>query len=618
MKENIVKVVLLLCMITSAIVIASILREIETLESRSLTFAPGTFNALSHVDRNLDNLSFALYQYQQTAVNKEPSAELWKNRYIDQFNIAWGNLRVFNPAFDGNSYAKNQVAEFKNNANRYLTQYEPLFEAKYDLSDKELTNLISETQILSDALHDLSQQYYFHSLNYKANWIEKLASLSKLLWIVSGVLFVAASALVGLLFISNMRKQSLVHEAQQAREELSITIDELRSGRAEQKAKDSFIAAASHDLRQPLHALGLFLGSLGPHVKNDKGHQTLQEAIQCSNNLQTLFNSMLDLSRLDAGVIKVEKSDFDLSQLVHSLITEFLAKANKASIAFHVDVPTAIVNTDPALLGRIVRNLIDNAIKHSDASNISITIRDKGFGNVFLHISDDGRGIPAAKQSQIFDEYYQIEKQTPEDSKGLGLGLFIVKRMSDLLGIDIELRSKPRIQTEFILSVQRGDATAVQHINDTFDTEIYNPMISEAFIAVIDDDEKILLAMSTMLANMDLHALTARSADELIDKIIETDTYPKLIVADYRLLKGKTGDQAIVQVRRALNLNIPGILVTGDISPIRVSEAAKSEFELLHKPVQPNQLMSCIYRMLLEDYKEPYPEQRETRVDKTA
>jgi DNA-binding NtrC family response regulator len=166
--------------------------------------------------------------------------------------------------------------------------------------------------------------------------------------------------------------------------------------------------------------------------------------------------------------------------------------------------------------------------------------------------------------------------------------------------------------------VQRGDATAVQHINDTFDTEIYNPMISEAFIAVIDDDEKILLAMSTMLANMDLHALTARSADELIDKIIETDTYPKLIVADYRLLKGKTGDQAIVQVRRALNLNIPGILVTGDISPIRVSEAAKSEFELLHKPVQPNQLMSCIYRMLLEDYKEPYPEQRETRVDKTA
>jgi signal transduction histidine kinase/CheY-like chemotaxis protein len=605
-------------MIISAIVIASILREIESLQTRSTSYVPGTFSSLNEIDYSLDNLSFALSQYHQAKTVGDSSSEIWKIKYIDQFNIVWGNLQVFRPVFRDNPDAESQVEQFRLDASSFLNDYESLFNELHSLSNIEISALISETKSLRDAVHDLNQQYFRQSLNYKDNWLEQTKSLNNLLWVVSGVLFVAASALVGLLFISNMRKQALVHEAQQAREELSIKMDELRSGRAEQKAKDSFLAAASHDLRQPLHALGLFLGSLGPHVKNDKGHQTLQEAIQCSNNLQTLFNSMLDLSRLDAGVIKADKSDFDISQLVHSIVTEFLAKANKASIDFHVDVDSVIVNTDPTLLGRIIRNLIDNAIKHSNANNINISVRNPGQGKVFLHISDDGRGIPTAEQKQIFDEYYQIEKQIPDDSKGLGLGLSIVKRMADLLAMNVELKSAPGVRTEFILNLQAGDAAAVQHIDNTFDIEVTNPLLSDTCIAVIDDDEKILLAMTTMLANMDLQAITARSADELIDKIIETDTYPKLIVADYRLLKGKTGDQAIVQVRRALNLGIPGILVTGDISPVRVAEAAKSEFELLHKPVQPNQLMSCIYRLLLEDQKATYLVQTERAVDRTA
>jgi len=308
--------------------------------------------------------------------------------------------------------------------------------------------------------------------------------------------------------------------------------------------------------------LGLFLGSLGPHVNNDKGHQTLQEAIQCSNNLQTLFNSILDLSRLDAGVIKVEKTDFDLSHFVEAVATEFQSKADKASLALHVDVAPTIVNTDPTLLGRIIRNLIDNGIKHGNAKNIIITLLSSNNENVVLSISDDGMGIPNAEQSHIFNEYYQIDRQNSDNSKGLGLGLSIVKRMAELLDISVELHSKPGMRTEFILGLQAGDASLVQPINDLFDLETKNPLLSEEWIAVIDDDEQILIAMTTMLSNMKLNALTARSADELIDKVIETNTYPNLIVADYRLLKGKTGDQAIIQVRRALNMDIPGLILT--------------------------------------------------------
>jgi len=171
------------------------LTDIE-LQTRSSGVVPGTFNSLNQVDRNLDNLSLALHEYQHAVLTDDPSSQQWKNNYINQFNIAWGNIQVFRPAFQENPIALDQVALFKKNADTFLTNNESLFNTQYSLSNNELTKLINETQSLRTAVHNLSQQYYYQSLNYKDTWVEKLGSLNQLLWIVSGVLFIAASGCV--------------------------------------------------------------------------------------------------------------------------------------------------------------------------------------------------------------------------------------------------------------------------------------------------------------------------------------------------------------------------------------------------------------------------------------
>jgi len=588
-------------MVVSVTFMLFILKGIDSVRTRSATIGPGGFNSLIQLDHGLDKYNTALEKYRANIGNQEAQQQ-WAKEYQTQFDILWGNLNYFNLRTMEIGATKNLFQNFKYDAQQFLNKTENFMATEYEPNANQISTVLDDVSVLRSQIHALSQEYFHSSLIYRDTWSENLSNLYKLLLFFSAILVTAACLLVTFLIRSNNKKNVLIREADGARRALSSTVEELRSGRLEQRAKDSFIAAASHDLRQPLHALGLFLGSLESHITDAKGKSTLNEAIECSTNLGSLFNSMLDLSRLDAGIVKVELKHFRLQNLFDMLQHEYQAKTSQSPVEIQMQPHDAVVNSDPILLSRIIRNLIENALIHSRADKITVNCTNKN-SIVQLTVQDNGIGISQAEQQRVFNEYYQINNRSTGTGKGLGLGLSIVKRLAALLDMRIALHSELGGFTIFTMDIAAGDENQIKQFQSAHGAIPDLSQDTTGTIAVIDDDEKICIAMATMLQSMGMSAITATSADTLIDKIIESDTMPGMIVADYRLQNGKTGDHAIVQLRRALNLDIPGLLITGDTAPIHVAEATQSGFELLHKPVQPAELSDKIRKILAKQLK---------------
>jgi len=358
-------------------------------------------------------------------------------------------------------------------------------------------------------------------------------------------------------------------------------------------AKNKFIATASHDLRQPLHALGLYLDVLESKVKGDDKQALIAKIKNSSNALSVLFNSLLDLSRLDAGVVEVEAVHFPINSLLSSLSEEFEEVASDKSLSIKVASSEAVLYTDVVLLERILRNLIQNAVTYT--SEGSVDVRCNLMANCLrIEIADSGPGIPQIEQNAIFSEYYQLEHDGRRSTIGLGLGLAIVRRLVDLLDVKFELESTVGKGSVFSLELPLGDARQV--IDDV--SKIVVTELSGYTILIIDDEADILDSMGHVLTAHGCASVTAKSASEAIEKLTQEDLVPSMIVADYRLQYGRTGDQAIEQIREEFNTDIPAIIVTGDTSADRVKEATDSGFRLLHKPVQADELIGEISAIL--------------------
>lgn len=591
MKEKSLFTLLLLCMIGSALVLFFALQGIDSIRARSANIGPGGFNSLMQLDRALDVYSDSLERYVRAGFDSELKSDL-AAEYRKDFDIVWGNLDHFKLRFLQDDKTETLFDIFNHDGKQFLTEFEPYMDSQNDLSTEEALLVLKELGQLQSQVHELGLEYFYNSLSFRDAWTNRLNNFHSLLLWFSAAFAVAACSLVAFLIRSNNRKNLLMRKAEEAQSELSKTVAELRSGQREQKAKDSFIATASHDLRQPLHALGLFLGSLEGHIHTDKGRNTLKDAVQCSDNLGSLFNSMLDLSRLDAGIVSVEKNHFRLIPLLQELEQEFLVKANEKSIEIKLDLTDCTVYSDSILLSRVIRNIVENALLHSGADTITISCSMKGTRHQ-IEIEDNGHGIAKMEQEKIFNEYYQINSKADGNTKGLGLGLSIVKRLSDLMEMDIAMQSDSQSYTRFTMDIESGDVDKI--INPTVEVLSHsNTPAEHVVVAIIDDDKKICTAMGSMLSNFDIDVVTAMSANEMIDNIVESNKYPNLVVADYQLQKGQTGDQAILQLKRALNLDIPALIVTGDTSPAQVAAANESGYDVLHKPVQPALLLSKI------------------------
>jgi signal transduction histidine kinase len=362
-------------------------------------------------------------------------------------------------------------------------------------------------------------------------------------------------------------------------------------------AKSRFLAAASHDLRQPVHALSVFVGALRSHEMDAQARGLLGHIEGSVRALSGLFGGLLDISRLDAGVVAVNRVPFAIHPVMQRVALEFQAEAQAKGIRLRARPTRALVHSDPVLVERILRNLVSNAIRYTARGRVLIGCRRRG-SQLRLQVWDTGPGIAPTEQERVFQEFYQIGNPQRDRTRGVGLGLAIVKRLATLLDHRLELRSWLGRGTCFEVHMPYASAGAKAQV----DIGVTQPATSSArgsgLILVIDDERAIQIAMKSLLESWGYSVIAAGSYDEMMEGIAEHPEVPRLIVCDYRLRDNETGSAVIERLRNEYNEEIPGMLITGDTAPDRIREAQASGYLLLHKPVPNSRLRSAIVQLL--------------------
>lgn len=346
-------------------------------------------------------------------------------------------------------------------------------------------------------------------------------------------------------------------------------------------AKSQFLAAASHDLRQPLHALTLYVSVLDEAIRNPEQRSILDQINHSIRTLQNLFNALLDISKLEAGTLVPERSDFRLKPLLDSLRNDFAADALAKHLELDIQDSDAWVFSDPALLEQILRNYLSNAIRYTDSGGIRLRCTRQG-AELRIDVSDSGRGIAAEQQRAIFREFYQLGNPERDRNKGLGLGLAIVERISRLLGHPIAVDSRPAQGSTFSVCVPAGMAGSETPHGAI---ERAGRGALQARLVVIDDDIGVRESTRTLLESWGCHVTASASVDEAIASLKETSQVPDGVIADYRLQDGQTGIEAISALRERFGEALPAIIITGDIDAQPLRDIQDSGIQLLHKPV---------------------------------
>lgn len=351
-------------------------------------------------------------------------------------------------------------------------------------------------------------------------------------------------------------------------------------------AKSRFLAAASHDLRQPLHAMGLFLSALRQREHDHKKLDIIDDMGKSSEALNGLFNSLLDVSRLDAEIIDFNPSHITAADIFNGLRVQFIQQATKKHIQLRIDPDDHVFYTDAILLERVLRNLISNAVQYTNSGYVSLSCMDDVDGSKLIVVEDSGIGIPSQNTKDVFFEYYQLNNLSRDRSKGLGLGLAIVRRLCQLMGIALQMESEEGVGTAFKLVVPGGDPAQIKP-RFRFDNTM---QAKDRRVLVIDDEPQVLQGMRYMLESWGCRVMLAESARDALKGISITDFVPELIISDFRLGDSEDGVDAVAAIHESLESNIPAILISGDTSPERLKQVKKTGLLFLHKPVAADEL----------------------------
>ena len=359
-------------------------------------------------------------------------------------------------------------------------------------------------------------------------------------------------------------------------------------------AKSRLLAAASHDLRQPLHAAGMLLGALGTHVRSDTGSRLLSGAQRSLENLGRMFNALLDISRLEAGTIDVAKRSFPASELLESVATELQLESGGEHAELRVYPREVLLESDPLLLERILRNLVVNALQHASAQRVVVGVRrDWSSRGWSLAVWDDGRGVDPADLPAIFQEYSRGAAQRARGG-GMGLGLNIVKRLCELLGHDLVVRSRPGRGTCFSVKVPLG-----RRPEPVAERAASRPsgIPGALSVLIVDDDRDVREGTFSLLRSWNHRPYLARDLESALQQVARLEGPPDVILADFHLGDGSDGIAVVRALRDAAGVAIPAAIVTGDTTPAVVRQIHTAGLFLLHKPVQPGQLRPLVSRL---------------------
>jgi len=360
------------------------------------------------------------------------------------------------------------------------------------------------------------------------------------------------------------------------------------------EAKSRFLAAASHDLRQPMHALALFVDQLRAS-RTPAERVTLTKRIEeAVGSLSELLDQLLDLSKLEAGAVQSLPQDFEARGLLASIESQFAPLAQAKGIALRVRPTDAWLRGDPVLVQRILLNLVANAIRYTARGGVLLGCRLRG-DRWRLEIWDTGCGIPQDRQEDVFHEFVRLDDAEPRRTRGLGLGLAIVARLAGLLGTRIELRSRVGRGSVFAFELPRGtpsEAAAPQ------EPGLRLADLRGVFVVVIDDMEDSRSGTCQLLERWGCLTLAATDGDAAQAELAARNRQPDLIISDYHLGAGADGLAAIVQIRAAAGEQVPAILVTADTAPTLWDAAQASGVPVLRKPVSPIKLRALLAHLL--------------------
>lgn len=371
------------------------------------------------------------------------------------------------------------------------------------------------------------------------------------------------------------------------REQTAIAENARRVAEHAERAKTRFLAAASHDLRQPMHAISLLVGALHPRSSGPE-REIMARLERSVEVMDGLFSAILDLSKLDSGTVKPEIADVPLRAVFETIELQFAAEAAAKNVALSVFASRALVKTDAALLERALRNLVSNAIKYTREGRVLVGCRRRG-ERLLIAVWDTGVGIDADNLDRVFEEYFQVDNLPRDRSQGLGLGLSIVRRMARLLGSEVEVSSVPGVGTRFGLEVPLVSYRRVDTELRVTEPDWYAALEGK-FILVVDDEPDSRFGTEAMLREWGCRSASVGSLEELAATLERELRFPDAIVTDYRIGEHETGLEAISAVRAHTGENTPALIVTGEEFVEADAAAHATVFPVLKKPVAVEQL----------------------------
>ncbi|MBF0305972.1 MAG: response regulator [Alphaproteobacteria bacterium] len=435
-------------------------------------------------------------------------------------------------------------------------------------------------------------------------------------WVLSGMVAIYVismiviahnvnAALIRSLILNEENKRLLATREQEVllrTADLQAANAELKEARAEaeraNQAKSRFLAAAAHDLRQPLQSMFLFASSLHRFVADPKGVDALTRIERGLDIMKGMLDGLLDLSRLDVKLIEPTIDTFPLRPMLDDIVVAYRRIAASKGVDLRRGASgRLVVRSDKTMLGRMVRNLVENALRYTERGRIVLSTHVAG-DTVVIEVQDTGIGIAPDQLKLIFEEFHQVGNPERDKARGLGLGLAIVQRLSAALDHPVEVRSRPGVGSTFSIAVPLA-AEAVVAAEPPAEIPPLEGSRGRQ-VVVVDDDPMVLLALSTLLEQWGYRVIMAGSKDDAVGRL-RSRAPPHLIIADYRLRNGLVGTDAIRGVRACCGEDIPCVVLTGETGDECVKDAESLGALVLHKPVTPHDLAFVLKRLIGED-----------------
>ncbi|MEO1036255.1 MAG: hybrid sensor histidine kinase/response regulator [Pseudomonadota bacterium] len=408
-----------------------------------------------------------------------------------------------------------------------------------------------------------------------------------------GIAFVAF--LAGIVIQSRYRNRSYIEliEARYRNDQLLAAYKQQKEiAEQSSRAKTRFLAAASHDLRQPIHAIGLLVDTLEVQAQTPDLKVLSQSIGESVNDLTSLLEVILDISRINAGLVKADEQSLPISRVLGNLHKRFSSQALDKGLDFRVRNSDVKVHADRALVERILGNLVSNAIKYTERGGVLVGVRKLSGDSARIDIWDTGVGIPRDSLDEIFLEYYQVGNLARASTEGLGLGLSIVKGLCDMLGYKLSVQSRPGYGSVFSIVLPLADPTD----EPSAPAPTAEPADADARVLVIDDDQRVLGATHQLLARRGYDVRIATGQGEAVD-IIDRGFLPDIVFCDYRLDEAVRGSDVLNVIRQRFGQHIRGVLITADTDPRRLVEASESGYVLRHKPLSANEIRRTLAQL---------------------